>query len=237
VIKSGYRNKDMENTGIAILLMAGKGERLYNHLGMKKQFYPLKGQEMFLYPLKTFLSCPFIGKIVIVTDEEDIEKTKDIVRDKSKESKEIVYVTGGKDRNESVYKALLTLENDDGKKKVFIHDADRPLISLSMLEKINEKAAKFDALTPVLKINDSLLRKEGSRITYIDRKNVYQIQTPQVFTLEVILSVYLGGYDKNDTDDFKKAVIMGFSCDVIDGCENDFKVTEPQDIDKILKII
>ena len=87
-----------------------------------------------------------------------------------------------------------------------------------------------DALTAAIPVHDSLLRETESGIEYIPRDGMFQIQTPQVFRLRKILSIYEQGYDPNDTDDFRKAVKAKLSCAIVRGESDLFKVTEIDDL-------
>lgn len=224
------------NENYFILLLAGSGSRLYDKIHMKKQFYPLKGKEMFLYPLRSALDSSLFSKIVLVVDEEDKDKVAGILK-REFPNQEFLIACGGKDRNESVRNGLFLLK-DIAKKDsyVFIHDSDRVLLSSSFLERLSHDVEGYDALTPVLDLHDSILKEKDGGIEYLDRTDVKLIQTPQVFLYSKIESIYENGYDSKDTDDFKKAVAAGLRVRISKGLYENFKVTTIDELSLIQRI-
>ena len=219
-----------------ILLLAGSGSRLYKEIHIKKQFYPLNGKEMFLYPLNSAIESNLFSNIVLVVDKEDEEKVKEILNREYKENKFII-TYGGKDRNESVKNGLLALKNKDNLDSyVFIHDSDRVLLSSSYIKELSEAIISYDALTPVLGLHDSILKEENNNINYLSRDNLYLIQTPQVFDYQKILDIYEFGYDEKDTDDFKKAVTAKLKIRTYPGLYENFKVTTIDELSLIKRI-
>lgn len=213
-----------------VLLLAGNGTRIYSDIHMKKQFYPLFGKELFLYPLETALESSLFSSVVLVVDSEDISPVKTIVKQKIKTEIPIAYVAGGRDRNESVFHGLKVLRPGLEDEVVYIHDAARALLRRDVLFRLDQAMKDHDALTAAIPVHDSLLRETESGIEYIPRDGMFQIQTPQVFRLRKILSIYEQGYDPNDTDDFRKAVKAKLSCAIVRGESDLFKVTEIDDL-------
>lgn len=233
-MKNRYNNKD-----VAILLLAGNGTRIYQEIQIKKQFFPINHRELYLYALDSLLQSNLFQRIVLVIDNEDQERIVSNLKTKIEipDETEISIVYGGKDRNESVYHGLVSLKDIKGEFAVYIHDAARPLIQEETLLQLHEEIQKHDALTLVLPMHDSVLKEKNGKITYVDRKNMYRVLTPQVFDYHKILSIYEGGYDKKDTDDFKKAVVNGLDCKLIRGAAMNFKVTEIDDLQLLESVI
>lgn len=231
------KNK-LQEKDVAILLLAGAGTRIYEHIQIKKQFYPINHRELYLYSLDTLLSSNLFKRIVLVIDKEDRERIALNLQEKIEipEDTEISLVHGGDDRNESVYHGLVSLKDIGNDCAVFIHDAARPLLTLDELYTLHDEIRNHDALTLMLPMHDSVLKEKNGKITYVDRKNMYRVLTPQVFVFSKILSIYENGYDKKDTDDFKKAVNASLDCKLIRGQLKNFKVTEIDDL-KLLESI
>ncbi|MFA6860998.1 MAG: IspD/TarI family cytidylyltransferase [Bacilli bacterium] len=224
---------------VAILLLAGNGTRLFETIKEKKQFYKINDQELFVYPLISFEKAGFFEKIVLVVDSEDLDQVRKIVGSHKEINPDIVfYVIGGKDRNASVYNALESLKKDDKDGIVFIHDAARPYLDEDVLHELKKASQKYDAVTTVIPVHDSLLKQdEKGNITYLDRANTYLIQTPQVFDYKKILQIYETGYDSNDTDDYKKAIRAALSHTLVRGKASMFKVTEADDLSLAKKVL
>lgn len=229
---------ETKKNAVAVLLLAGRGNRLFDDIHEKKQFYKIQGKELFLYALESLLKPGFFRKIILVIEKEDEGRVTEILKKESlPEGLEVSFAYGGKDRNESVYNALLSLQEEEGDFPVFLHDADRPLIKEEVLNTLYEESFRYEALTTALPIHDSLLKEKEGEITYIDRNNLYQVQTPQVFSYRKILKIYSEGYDPRDTDDFKKAVRAGLSFHVVRGNILSFKVTEKDDLELLETVI
>lgn len=229
----------IQDKDVAILLLAGSGTRLYGDIQIKKQFYPINHKELYLYSLDAFLKSNLFQRIVLVIDKEDQERIALNLKNKVEipEDTEISLVYGGKDRNESVYHGLVSLKDIGKDCAVFIHDAARPLIEQKELLELHDEIRFHDALTLMLPLHDSVLKEKNGKICYVDRKNLYRVLTPQVFIYSKILAIYENGYDKKDTDDFKKAVSASLDCKLIRGEAKNFKVTEIDDLKLLESII
>lgn len=223
-----------------ILLLAGRGSRLFEAIHKKKQFYPIKGKELFLYTLENLLKAPFFTHLVLVIDQEEEERVKEALKKiVLPSSLSLSFTYGGNDRNESVHHGLEALKEKLTRKDsvVFIHDSARVLVRESVLEELYQESFTYDALTTAIPVHDSLLKEKDGRIEYVDRKDLYQIQTPQVFNYHKILSLYESGYDPSDTDDFKKAVRASYSCHLVRGDIRTFKITEKDDLEMLEAIL
>lgn len=226
----------MNSRNSFVLLLAGKGTRLYSHIQEKKQFYRIEGKELFLFALEAFLSCPSFKQGVLVIDKEDEARVKGILKEKIHSDIPLVLTYGGKDRNESVLHGLEALK-ETRPDFVFIHDAARPLLSQDALNRLLEGEKNYEAMTLALPLRDSLLKEEGEKISYLNREHLYRVQTPQVFAYPKFLALYEQGYDPSDTDDFSKAVRNHFRCALIPGDPLLFKVTDYQDLLLLKKLI
>lgn len=209
----------------AVLLMAGKSQRFQNNNNSQKQFVDFYGKEAFLYPLESLISSLLFDVIVLVCEADHVSEVKNIIeREYSNFKVDFHLVAGGKTRNESVFNGLKSLCNENIT-NVYIHDAARVILPKEILFNIQQALEKYDAVTPVVPVVDSLM-KHG---TYIDREDLYRVQTPQAFKYDKILEIYEGGYDEKDTDDFSKAVRAGLNCFNIKGSEQLYKLTYPED--------
>ncbi len=219
---------------VLILLLAGQGQRMQEQIHMKKQFYKVNSKELFLYSFDSFLECGKIDTFVLVIDEVDQEKVMKILHQYPKyNSVNLFLVFGGKTRSESVRNALFFLAetaelNDDD--KVIIHDADRPLIKQEDITFYLSESMNVDAVTPVIKINDSLIENTNRGFVYRSRDFKFLVQTPQIFSFGPILYLFENQFINNETDDFRKALENGLPNKVVSGNPLTFKVTNYQDL-------
>lgn len=150
----------------------------------------------------------------------------------------ISVISGGKSRNESVLFSLNYIEKElskqiDENAFVFIHDAARPCLPLSVLNELNSLCGPFDAIVPAIPLTDSIMKNE----IYVSRENIIRIQTPQAFHYFKLLSIYRSGFEDTATDDFSKAIKVGLSHRVIKGSPLLYKMTFPEDIEFFEKIL
>ena len=212
-----------------LLLLAGNGSRLYQDIGEKKQFTNINDKPLFLYSLISFLESKLFDKCVLVIAKEDEDIVVSYLKKFNISLENIILSYGGKTRNESVLNGLNTLiklaKDED---KVFIHDAARPLIDVKTILEIYYKSLNLDGLTPIIKIDDSILSKENG-IKYVNRDKYFKVATPQVFTYSRIIEAYKN-YDNLSTDDFSKLLNRGYKVDTILISKRTFKVTTIEDM-------
>ena len=217
----------------AIIVAAGSGSRF----GGAKQFAMLDGKPVYIWSIEIFESVKDVKKIILVLPPESL---KEIAR-RHKKDKKILCVSGGKERFESVAAGLKKLPTESG--IVAIHDAARPLLSRRIIRLSLDAAARYGAAVPVIKSGDTikLTDQDGSFITRtIPRPQARLVQTPQLFRREIILEAYsfllkekeqgAVGKDPAATDDSYFAEKLGVKVKAIDGDENNFKITTPEDL-------
>ena len=210
-----------------ILLLSGKGERLFSDIHVKKQFFILDDQKLYLYPLKTALNSALFTKIVIVVDKEDYQWVKKEIFSLFPDEK-ILITCGGLTRNDSVYNGLKALENHQVD-KVIIHDAARPFLYQSILEDLIFKLESVDSVSCYIPIYDSLFDEEEER--YLKRDHKALIYTPQGFIYSKIKKIYYDGFDIDSTDDYSKALKGGLSHDLVQANPYLFKVTDAKTLE------
>lgn len=183
------RRKTKPLQGIAILLLGGKGERYGSDI--PKQYVAMAGKPLFLFAYETFSKSEDIDAILLVIPKGYKDKTLKLVGDKNKL---IAIIEGGPSREESAYRAVSYLgkHHADPYAFVFIHDADRPLVSENLIHKLKEAAKKNLASIPVLPIADSMCYSPNGEAVdhYGDRRGNYTVQTPQVAALSLYLSAF-----------------------------------------------
>jgi 2-C-methyl-D-erythritol 4-phosphate cytidylyltransferase len=144
-------------------------------------------------------------------------------------------VIGGNERYESVYEALKVL-NDTETSYVLIHDGARPFVDQNIIKDLLDNAYEHKACVVGVPVKDTIkIVGENNVISETpDRKTLYMIQTPQVFSYALIKEAY----DKymleqpcSVTDDSMVVELMN-SCSVklIEGSYNNIKITTPEDL-------
>ena len=221
----------MENSRkkvVAIVVAGGVGSRMNSDI--PKQFVEVLGKPIIAYTINSLSNCPEIDEIIVAAHPDYIVYMKDVV-DEFKYNKVSKIVCGGKSRQESVYNGLL--ETDDTADIVAIHDGARPLIDSDTVCKCIEQARKEGCSAAGVKMKDTikLVDTEGFIEYTADREKLWQVQTPQVFKRDIIMSLHKDAIGNNEaTDDCFLAEKAGYRVKMVEGKYENIKITTPQDI-------
>ncbi|EJP6474120.1 2-C-methyl-D-erythritol 4-phosphate cytidylyltransferase [Clostridium botulinum] len=212
-----------------IIVAAGKGKRMNSNIS--KQFLKIKNKPILYYTLNKFSNHKAIDEIVLVTLEDKIEVCKDIIK-KYNIDKISKIVSGGRERQDSVYNGLKAVSKDCD--VVLIHDAARPFVTSNIIDDGIKYAKQYGAaacgVTPkdTIKIKD----KKGFSIDTPNREDLFIVQTPQCFSYNVILDCHenLKRHNKKVTDDTMVLEIYGKSVYLYEGSYSNIKITTPEDL-------
>ena len=209
----------------AIIPAAGSGKRF----GEKKQLKELSGRPLIHYTLTPFLESSVIGDIIIAAQKKDFDKLAYVV-DSIATEKKISIIEGGDTRQGSISKALAKINSNT--KYVCVHDAARPFVSRELIEKLINALKTCDAVTVGRKSTDTLKECTDGRVSRtIDRKKIWQVQTPQAFTKEVIMNAYELAEKQNilATDDSSLVEEAGYQVNIINDSSINLKITTKED--------
>lgn len=216
---------------VAIILAGGSGQRFGSKL--PKQYILIKDKPILYYTLSTFNSCKYIDDIIIVSNVQYLEKTKSIVNEYNINKVKNI-ISGGDNRQDSVYCALKYLKNNKYKNDdiIVIHDSVRPMIDKKTIENCINKAITYGASTAAIKTKDTIVIKKQDKIDKnLDRNLLCNIQTPQCFKLDVIYKAHT--FPKkidNATDDTVLVRNMGKDVHLVESNNDNIKITTPIDM-------
>ena len=138
----------------------------------------------------------------------------------------ITLVEGGKTRKESVETAVYALGEVDA---VLIHDGARPNVSTALINRVLDAGKSSNAVIPGLKVTDTVKWVEnGTVIKTIDRNFLVRVQTPQYFELSALKNAYKQAIN-DATDEAMLLESLGINIMVVDGEEENVKITYPED--------
>lgn len=211
----------------AIILLAGSSTRFSSET--KKQFFEIKNKPLMLYSLETFDKSKVIDEIVLVVAPTDFDKVQDLINSKGYKKISSI-VKGGKLRQESVKNGLDAIKKNEG--IVLIHDAARPLVDNKIIIDLKQALERFDGVSPALESVNTIARvdKDGKIISFENRNELYQIQTPQAFKLEIIKQAHENSKNSNATDDLQLVKQINKTVGIIPGNQKYLKVTTQSDI-------
>ncbi len=216
----------------ALILAGGSGSRMKNNT--PKQYVKLYDKPVLAHTIGPFEASNRIDEIIIAAHPDyhsEIEK----LRGTYSFSKISKIVESGETRQDSSYNAIRALCCDSNS-IVFIHDAARPFISLSMIEKLYDAAITHGAAVSAVPSTDTVYVSGPENFigSIPDRSMLYNAQTPQVFTFGLIKEAHeyarknsLGGA----TDDAALVLQLGCKVKIVEGEYTNIKLTTPADLD------
>jgi 2-C-methyl-D-erythritol 4-phosphate cytidylyltransferase len=216
----------------AIVVAGGSGTRMGGNL--PKQFMLLKNKPVLYYTLKVFLEAYDDLQIALVLPVEYINMGQEII-DAYFDKSRIKITDGGDTRFQSVKNGLALIENES---IVFVHDGVRCLLSKELIHRCYAQAVETGSAIPAVVSKDStrLLTEEGNEA--FDRSKVMLIQTPQTFHSKILLPAFQIDYKDKFTDEATVVEAYGMKVSIVEGEENNIKITRPLDLlfaEKILE--
>jgi len=220
---------------IAIIPAAGKGLR--SGLATPKQYLKVNGKEIIVYTLQTFQKNKLINKIIIAAETEYFSLLIKLIK-KYKLSKVKLIVEGGSTRQQSVYNAVLSSDANDNDLLV-VHDAARALIPNDILKNAIISAKKNGNALVCIKAKDTLIKGKKTVDKYLNRDEVYYVQTPQIFKYRD-LQIALSKADKEKfigTDESMLVKRLEKKVHIVEGSVFNFKITTKEDVEMFRKLI
>lgn len=221
----------------AVVLAAGQGKRMQSDIA--KQFMELNGEPVVCHALRAFEKSS-VDAMILVTGEDEITYCENEIVKKYGFSKVFAVTAGGKERYHSVYEGLKRLQKFFGTEDgiVLIHDGARPLVTGEIIERTIEDVRDTGACVAAVPVKDTIkiIDPEGFAVTTPDRSTLWQVQTPQTFWYQLVLSAYEKllsdeKYQKGITDDAMVVENMcGKKVKITMGSYENIKVTTPEDM-------
>ena len=216
----------------AIVLAAGQGKRM--HSKIQKQFLEIQDHPVLYYSLKCFQDSPVINDIILVTQSDMICYCKDEIVDHYSFTKVSDVIAGGKERYDSVYQGLLACTDTD---YVFIHDGARPFITEEILKRGLAGVRETGACVVGMPSKDTvkLSDEDGFVSTTPERKQVWAIQTPQIFSYALIRKAHESIRKKDMSMITDDAMVveqeMQIPVKLYEGSYCNIKITTPEDLE------
>ena len=179
---------------VAIVPSAGKSERM----GEKKEFLILGDKPILAHTLSPLENHSQISEIILVVDEENIERCKREIVERYGFKKVKEVIVGGEERQDSVYNGLKRIAKDCD--IVLIHDGARPFLTEDLITRSIEEVEKHKAAVVAVSCIDTIkfARKENNMaLETLDREYLWMAQTPQSFRYELILKAYEKAEEEN----------------------------------------
>jgi 2-C-methyl-D-erythritol 4-phosphate cytidylyltransferase len=208
----------------AVIVAGGTGSRMNN--STPKQFLLLQGKPVLYYTINSFLQAYDDLEIILVLPEEHVAAGQEII-DAFFDYSRIRIAIGGRTRFHSVQNGL-QLVNEES--IVFVHDAVRCLISVELIQRCYKTAMEYGSAIPVIDSKDSVRITTESGSEALERNAVKLVQTPQTFHSKIIIPAYQIDYKDKFTDEATVVEAFGLTIKLVEGEENNFKITRPVDL-------
>jgi 2-C-methyl-D-erythritol 4-phosphate cytidylyltransferase/2-C-methyl-D-erythritol 2,4-cyclodiphosphate synthase len=208
----------------ALVVVAGQGSRFGGPL--PKQYLPLGSTTLLRHSVAALASHPRIANVLVAIRPEDRAPFDSAVAG----LRVIPPVAGGTTRQDSVRLGLEALAAYRPE-RVLIHDGARPFPDTKLVDRVIDGLDRAVAAIPCLPLRDTIKRAEDGLIREtIDRSALWRAQTPQGFHFEAILAAHRAAIGRALTDDAAVAEAAGLAPLIVEGSEDNLKVTTPQDL-------
>lgn len=228
----------------AVVLAAGRGRRMGGETA--KQYMEIGGKPLVVYALEAFERSPVIDEILLMTDADHIEYCRTEIVEAYGLHKVSTIGAGGRERYESVWKALSALAEEktgpEGAASarregyVFIHDGARPFVTEDIIGRAYDAVRQWGACVVGMPVKDTikLVDEEGAILSSPDRRLVWQAQTPQVFSVPLIMDAFSKQMEADCSGVTDDAMVVesqtGTKVHMVEGSYENIKITTPEDL-------
>lgn len=217
-----------------IVAAAGVGKRM--GLGYPKQFLEVDGKPLFIKTLEVAEKTQSIEKIIIVTNEENVDLVKELT-EKFGISKIENVIPGGSERQYSIENALKLCEENE---IIAVQDGVRPNLKekyfTEALEKL-ERDLSLDGIVIGVKLKDTIKKvdENGIVIETPKREEYIAVHTPQIFRGKILKEAYNRAREEEflGTDDSSLVERIGGKVGLILGDYDNIKITTVEDLKQI----
>lgn len=219
------------------ILAGGIGTRMGN-MGKPKQYLVVGGKPIIIHTAEAFTACETLDKVIVLCPEDWVEYTRELFQEYGVTSDQVVVISGGAMRNDTIMNAISYIEENyglDDDTVLLTHDAVRPLVTKRIIEDNITAVQEKGACDTVVPATDTIVESiDGSFISQVpDRAHLYQGQTPQSFKAKEFRDLYLSLTEHEKeilTDAAKVFVIKGRNVALVKGETYNVKVTYPSDL-------
>ena len=210
----------------AIIVAAGNSQRM----GFDKLFALLGDKPVVAHTLVAFERTDSVSEIILVGRAERLGELQALVRSTALKKVRHV-VAGGIHRQDSVRAGLNVLHSEA--RYIAVHDAARPLVTPEQIERVFALAREHQAAALAEPITDTLKRADENHFVTggVDRTGLYAMQTPQIFSRDLLVKAY-DAVAKNlsITDEVSAVERLGAKVLLVPNEQFNLKITYPRDL-------
>jgi len=204
-----------------------------------KQFLKIRGRTILETAIQPFEENSYIDQILVMTSRDFVPLCEALCRNFQKVN---AVLAGGKERQDTVYEAVQRIPDGE---LVLIHDGVRPYVTDAVIEGVLRGAKSAGAAVPAVASKDTVRQLytadcgtpvPGSRT--LDRKTLFQVQTPQGFASEILREAYEAAYRDGflGTDDASLVERLGQRILLTEGDYANIKITTREDLPMEMRV-
>lgn len=209
---------------VALVVAAGRGNRFGGDL--PKQWLELDGRPLLRHALGLLAAHPDITEVRAVIHPDDRGRY-----DAASAGLRLnPPIPGGATRQESVRLGLEALA-ENPPDVVLIHDGARPFVDPAIIHRVLKALKTAKGAIPALPVHDTLKRGKDGMIVGTERRDgLFRAQTPQGFHFAEILEAHRATAGRELTDDAAVLEANGVPVALVEGAEDNVKITTRQDL-------
>ena len=221
----------------AAILAGGVGSRMGNS-DVPKQFLNLGDKPILIHTIEKFIINSKFDKILVLTPNNFINSTIDLIKNIEGETDKIIVLEGGETRNDTIRNAISYITSNfsiDDDSIIVTHDSVGPFVSHRIIEDNIKMASEYGACDTVIPATDTIVESvDGDTISSIPlRDHYYQGQTPQSFRINKLDSLY-NNLSKEEIDSLTDAAkiftLNNEDVFLVEGDVTNIKITYPYDL-------
>ena len=202
----------------ALIVAAGSGVRAGG--ATPKQYRTIAGRALIAHAHDAFARHPRIDEIIVVVAPGAEAVARAALGD-------VTIVAGGETRRDSVRRGLAHVTAP----LVLVHDAARPLVPATVIDRVVAALDDHDGATPMLPVADTLaIGADGLLGAVVPRDGLVRIQTPQGFRVPMLIAAHdHWPVGEQATDDAQMVRLLGGDVVLVQGDAMLDKITHPED--------
>jgi 2-C-methyl-D-erythritol 4-phosphate cytidylyltransferase len=213
----------------AIICAAGPGTRFGGK--RKKQYVDVAGRAVFMRSLEVFANRDDVRQVLLGIAEED-EELLSVKWGAKLQFFGVKTFYGGDERFETIRKGLALVKDDID--LIAVHDACRCCITEQTIADVIARAAETGAAIPACPVTATIKEvADGAVARTVDRANLYEAQTPQVFATALLKQAYdnLDNVEKQRvSDDAFLIEALGHAVAIVETDSSNIKITRQHDV-------
>lgn len=213
---------------IAVVPAAGVGSRM--KADRPKQYLKIHGKTILEHTVEKLLSHPQVAQIVVAISDDDPYYPELALN----QNPQVIRVSGGSERADSVLSALNYIAEQQLSDWVMVHDAARPCVQLSDIDKLISGAMNHDVgAILAAPVRDTMKRGAQGQIEHtVERADLWHALTPQMFRAKPLWKALSDALQQGAsiTDEASAFEWKGLSPALVTGRSDNFKITQPEDL-------